>query len=118
MGSVDVQLTVGIGDIHGRFHRVQEWLQALEKARGRRVSAAFAVGDVEAFGKADDHRRKAAKRGMPAEFSEYAEGVRAVQSPLFFIGGNNEDFHTLHGMQQGGTLAARVQYLGRAGAQT
>jgi hypothetical protein len=32
-------LVVGIGDIHGRFHRVQEWLAALEQALGREIGA-------------------------------------------------------------------------------
>src|SRR5438552_6571956 len=93
-------LTVGIGDIHGRFHRVQEWLAALEAALGRPIDLAFAVGDVEAFATADDHRRKAAKRTMPAEFAEYADARRQLHRPLYFIGGNNEDFEALHSMQQ------------------
>lgn len=112
-----VRLVVGIGDIHGRFHRLEGWLEALEAARGRRVEQAFAVGDVEAFRHADDHRRKAAKRGMPAEFAEYADGARRMARPLAFIGGNNEDFETLHTMPDGGQLAPDVVYLGRAGVR-
>jgi lariat debranching enzyme len=110
-------LTVGIGDIHGRFHRVQDWLAALEQGRGRAIDLAFAVGDVEAFRKADDHRRKAAKHQMPAEFAEYADGKRSLLRPLYFIGGNNEDFEALHPMQQGGDLIPQAHYLGRAGAR-
>lgn len=106
-----------VGDIHGRFHRVQEWVAALEQARGRMVDAVFAVGDVEAFQRADDHRRKAAKRTMPAEFAEYASGARKVHRPMYFIGGNNEDFEALHGMQDGGVVAEDVHYLGRVGAK-
>ncbi|HZH03458.1 MAG TPA: hypothetical protein VEY30_06715, partial [Myxococcaceae bacterium] len=64
---------------------------------------------------ADDHRRKAAKRTLPAEFAEYAQGVRHFPRPLYFIGGNNEDFASLDGMPDGGTLAPNVHYLGRAG---
>ena len=67
-------LIVGVGDIHGRFQRVEQWLAQLEEARGRPVDLVFAVGDVEAFTQSEDHRRKAAKRGMPAEFAEYAAG--------------------------------------------
>ncbi|MCI0571851.1 MAG: metallophosphoesterase [Myxococcaceae bacterium] len=112
-----VRLVVGIGDIHGRFHRLQGWLEELEAARGRRVVQVFAVGDVEAFRDTEDHRRKAAKRGMPAEFAEYADGVRRMARPLAFIGGNNEDFESLHTMAEGGELAPDVLYLGRAGVR-
>lgn len=108
-------LVAGVGDIHGRFHRVEAWLDALEEARGRPVDMVLAVGDVEAFRHADDHRRKAAKRAMPAEFAEYADGVRSMRRPLYFIGGNNEDFEALHDAPDGFQLAPNVHYLGRAG---
>ncbi|HSP77465.1 MAG TPA: metallophosphoesterase [Myxococcaceae bacterium] len=108
-------LVAAVGDIHGRFHRVEAWLDALEEARGRAVDVVLAVGDVEAFRLADDHRRKAAKRAMPAEFAEYADGQRMMKRPLYFIGGNNEDFEALHDVQEGGLLAPNVFYLGRAG---
>ena len=108
-------LIAAVGDIHGRFHRVETWLEALEAAHGRPVDLVLAVGDVEAFRRADDHRRKAAKRTMPAEFAEYADGSRRVRRPLYFIGGNNEDFEVLHDAPQGFELAPDVHYLGRAG---
>jgi len=111
-------LIAGVGDIHGRFHRVQEWIARLEEGRKRKVDAMFAVGDVEAFTQAEDHRRKASKRGMPAEFSEYAAGQARLARPLYFIGGNNEDFTPLHGMPEGGELAPNVHYLGRYGCRT
>ncbi|MCY1045374.1 metallophosphoesterase [Corallococcus sp. bb12-1] len=111
----DSLLVAALGDIHGRFHRVEAWLDALEEARGRRVDLVLAVGDVEAFRRADDHKRKAAKRAMPAEFAEYADGLRRVKRPLYFIGGNNEDFEALHDLPDGGELAPDVHYLGRAG---
>ena len=114
----DSLLVVGVGDIHGRFHRVETWLDALEAARGRPVDMVLAVGDVEAFRLADDHRRKAAKRAMPAEFAEYADGVRTMKRPLYFIAGNNEDFEALHDSPDGLQLAPNVQYLGRAGLKT
>lgn len=110
-------LVAALGDIHGRFHRVETWLDALEQSRGRPVAMVLAVGDVEAFRRADDHRRKAAKRTMPAEFAEYADGVRRVKRPLYFIGGNNEDFEALHDFQEGGELAPGVTYLGRSGSR-
>lgn len=112
------QLVAVIGDIHGRFRRVREWIDQLEQARGRAVDLVLAVGDVEAFAQAEDHRRKAAKRAMPAEFSHFASGDVGFQRPLYFIGGNNEDFEALHGLQGGGTIAPNVHYLGRVGAQT
>jgi len=108
-------LVAAVGDIHGRFHRVETWLDALEQARGRSVDLVLAVGDVEAFRRADDRLRKATKRAMPAEFAEYADGVRRLKRPLYFIGGNNEDFEALHDLQDGGELAPGVNYLGRAG---
>ncbi len=111
----DSRLIAGVGDIHGRFHRVEAWLDALEQALDRPVDLALAVGDVEAFLLADDHRRKAAKRGMPAEFAGYADGVRSMKRPLYFIGGNNEDFEALHDSPDGFSLAPNVHYLGRAG---
>ena len=110
-------LVVGIGDIHGRFHRVQDWLAELEKALGREADLVFAVGDVEAFINAEDHRRKAAKRAMPAEFADYAHGRATARHELWFIGGNNEDFETLHPIQQGGDLPGGCRYLGRAGVR-
>ena len=108
-------LVASVGDIHGRFHRVDAWLDTLSQSLGREVDLVLAVGDVEAFRHADDHRRKAAKRGMPAEFAEYADGVRQVKRPLYFIGGNNEDFEALHDSPEGFQLAPNVHYLGRAG---
>lgn len=108
-------LIAAVGDIHGRFHRVETWLEALEAAHGRPVDVVLAVGDVEAFRRPDDHRRKAAKRTMPAEFAEYADGSRRVRRPLYFIGGNNEDFEALHDAPEGFELAPDVHYLGRAG---
>jgi Icc-related predicted phosphoesterase len=111
----DSLLVVGVGDIHGRFHRVEAWMDALEAARGRPVDLVLAVGDVEAFRRADDHRRKTAKRAMPAEFAEYADGLRRMKRPLYFIGGNNEDFEALHDAPRGFQLAPNVHYLGRAG---
>jgi len=93
-------------------------MDALEAARGRPVDLVLAVGDVEAFRQPDDHRRKTAKRGMPAEFAEYADGVRKMKRPLYFIGGNNEDFEALHDSPQGFELAPDVHYLGRAGQRT
>ncbi len=108
-------LVAGVGDIHGRFQRVETWLDVLAEARGRPVDMVLAVGDVEAFRHADDLKRKAAKRGMPAEFAEYADGVRAMKRPLYFIAGNNEDFEALHDAPEGLQLAPNVHYLGRAG---
>lgn len=110
-------LVAGIGDIHGRFHRVQQWLATLEESLGREVDLVFAVGDVEAFLHAEDHRRKAAKRAMPAEFADYAEGRAALRRPLWFIGGNNEDFESLHPIPEGGELPGGCYYLGRAGVR-
>jgi hypothetical protein len=111
-------LVVVIGDIHGRFHRVREWIAALESGRGRSASLVLAVGDVEAFLHADDHRRKAAKRQMPAEFADYVSGRCAFERPLHFIGGNNEDFEGLHPIPRGGTVAPNLHYLGRVGHQS
>ena len=108
----------GVGDIHGRFHRVQGWLRDLEQSRGRALDFVFAVGDVEAFQTKDDHRRKAAKRTMPAEFADYADGSQRLHRPLYFIGGNNEDFQTLHPLPEGGEVAEGLHYLGRVGSRT
>jgi lariat debranching enzyme len=108
-------LVVVIGDIHGRFHRVREWIAALESARGHDAALVLAVGDIEAFLTADDHRRKAAKRAMPAEFADYVSGRCAFERPLHFIGGNNEDFEALHEIPAGGDVARNLHYLGRVG---
>lgn len=117
MSSRNTKLIVAVGDIHGRFHRVREWIAALEQARGREAELVLAVGDVEAFAQAEDHRRKAAKRTMPAEFSAFASGAAKFDRPLYFIGGNNEDFEALHGIQGGGEIAPGVHYLGRVGVK-
>src|SRR5262245_37110372 len=111
----DTVLTVGVGDIHGRFDRVQGWLEDLEAALGRGLDAVFAVGDVEAFASADDHKRKAAKRSLPAEWADYAAGTKKLRRPFSFIGGNNEDFDALHSMPEGSELEGGARYLGRAG---
>ena len=71
-------LVAAVGDVHGRFFRVEEWIDTLEQSRGERVAAVLSVGDVETFSTADDHRRKATKRTMPAEFAAYARGERDV----------------------------------------
>jgi lariat debranching enzyme len=111
-------LIAGVGDIHGRFHRVQRWLRELEEGRGQALDAVFAVGDVEAFQTKDDHRRKAAKRAMPAEFADFAAGQEKLFRPLYFIGGNNEDFSALHPLPDGGEVAPGLHYLGRAGCRS
>jgi hypothetical protein len=105
------------GDIHGRFHG-WGWLDTLEQALGRGIDQVLAVGDVEALRHADDHRRKAAKRTMPAEFADLASGETRMSRPFAFIGGNNEDFETLHGMPAGGEVAPGIRYLGRVGEAT
>lgn len=108
-------LTVGVGDIHGRFLRVHEWLAALEAALGRRADLVLAVGDAEAFVTEGDHRRKAVKRQLPAEYAAFASGERALHPAMYFVAGNNEDFETLHRMPSGGELPGGLHYLGRAG---
>ena len=55
---------------------------------------------------------------MPAEFVDYVHGTRTPKFPLYFIGGNNEDFETLHNVQEGGELAPGMHYLGRVGVRT
>lgn len=111
-------LVAVVGDVHGRFFRVEEWISALEQARGEPVALALVVGDVETFATPDDHRRKSTKRNMPAEFAAYATGERTMRVPFVFVGGNNEDFETLESMPDGGELAPNVHYLGRAGVKT
>lgn len=116
--SSKVTLVAAVGDIHGRFHRVREWFAALEAARGRPIDLCLAVGDVEAFRTPDDQRRKATKRSMPAEFSDYATGRCTMDRTLYFIAGNNEDFEALHGLPEGGEIAPKFYYLGRVGVRT
>lgn len=113
----DTRLLVGVGDIHGRFRRLVDWVQEVSRERGKPIAQALAVGDVEAFRLADDHRRKAAKRTMPAEFALIADGQEQLPFPLSFIGGNNEDFETLAPLAKGGALAPNVTYLGRSGVR-
>ena len=96
---------------------MQDWLRTLEEARGHALDVVFAVGDVEAFRTQDDHSRKAAKRAMPAEFADYAQGRQTLHRPLFFIGGNNEDFQTLYAYPKGGEVAPGLHYLGRVGTR-
>ncbi len=96
---------------------MQGWLRELEEARGRALDVVFAVGDVEAFQTPDDFRRKATKRLMPAEFADYARGTQTLYRPLYFIGGNNEDFTALHAMPEGGDVAPGLHYLGRVGTR-
>lgn len=104
-----------VGDIHGRFRKVERWLSELEASRGRVLRFVLAVGDVEAFSAADDPGRKAAKRAFPVEFGEYADGARSFPRPLHFIGGNNENFQALDRLREGGSLGENLRYLGRAG---
>lgn len=108
-------LLVAIGDIHGRFERVETWLRELEQRHGRPLDAALGVGDLETFAAPEAPLRKRTKRVEPAEFGPYARGEKQLPCPLYFIAGNNEDFAALHGLQQGGELAPGVKYLGRAG---
>ena len=109
-------LLAALGDIHGRFERVEGWLESLARAHGRPVDLALAVGDLETFDAEAQSLRKRTKRAGAAEFGAYARGARRLPCPLAFVGGNNEDFAALHGMPQGGELAPDVRYLGRAGA--
>jgi predicted phosphodiesterase len=110
-------LVAVVGDVHGRFFRVEDWVDQLEQSRGEAVAFVLAVGDVETFSTPDDHRRKATKRNMPAEFSAYASGERTMRRPFVFAGGNNESFEDLEAMPDGGVLAPNVSYLGRAGVK-
>ncbi len=111
-------LVAVVGDVHGRFFRVEEWVEELEKNLGEQVSVVLAVGDVETFATPDDHRRKSTKRNMPAEFAAYARGERAMRREFVFVGGNNEDFEDLERFPHGGELVPGVRYLGRAGVRT
>lgn len=111
-------LVAVVGDVHGRFFRVEEWVRQLEEARGVEVGLVLAVGDVETFATPDDHRRKSTKRSMPAEFAAYASGERVMQRPFVFVGGNNEAFEDIERMPDGGDLAPGVSYLGRAGVKS
>lgn len=110
-------LVAVVGDVHGRFFRVEDWVDQLEQSRGEPVAFVLAVGDVETFSTPDDHRRKATKRAMPAEFAAYAAGERRMRRPFVFVGGNNESFEDLEEMPDGGELAPDVRYLGRAGVK-
>lgn len=110
-------LVAVVGDVHGRFFRVEDWVTELERAKGMEVSLVLSVGDIETFATPDDHRRKSTKRNMPAEFADYASGGRTMRRPFVFVGGNNEDFETLETMPDGGELAPNVHYLGRAGVK-
>ncbi len=118
LGFPRTMLVAAVGDVHGRFFRVEEWVEALERARGQEVDLVLAVGDVETFPTADDHRRKSTKRSMPAEFAAYSSGARQMRRPFVFVGGNNEDFEDLEALPDGGELAPNVDYLGRAGVRT
>jgi lariat debranching enzyme len=109
------QLIAAIGDVHGRFERIEAWLREVGQVHGRPVDLAVAVGDLETFVKPDAVLRKRTKRSEPAEFGAYARGDRRMPCPLVFIGGNNEDFAALHAIPTGGELAPGVRYLGRAG---
>lgn len=111
-------LVAVVGDVHGRFFRVEEWVDALEQNLGESVSMVLAVGDVETFATPDDHRRKSTKRNMPAEFAAYALGERRMRREFIFVGGNNEDFEDLERFPHGGQLVDNVSYLGRAGVKT
>lgn len=110
-------VTVGVGDIHGRFMRVKGWLEALESALGRPLDAVFAVGDVEAFPSDGHARRKRVKQELPAEYRAWVQAPwRSEGRPaLYFIGGNNEDFEALHPLSSGGELEGGLRYLGRVG---
>lgn len=107
-------VTVAVGDIHGRFRRVLEWLERLEERLQRPADAVFAVGDVEAFLSDGSDGRKATKRMMPAELAACLEEGRLPRS-LEFIGGNNEDFQALHRLKEGGEVVPGLRYLGRVG---
>lgn len=111
----DRHLLVAIGDIHGRFRRLQGWSERLSAALPLPIRQGLAVGDVEAFRDPDDQRRKATKRVMPAEFAAFADGAASLDFPLAFVGGNNEDFETLAGIPEGGELAPGISFLGRSG---
>jgi hypothetical protein len=108
-------LLAAVGDIHGRFERVERWLGELAQAHGRAPTLALGLGDLETFARADDPTRKASKRHGAAEFGPYARGERRLPCPLYFLSGNNEDFAALAPLAGGGELAPGVHYLGRAG---
>ena len=109
------RLVAAIGDIHGRFIRVEGWLRELAAVQGRPVELAIAVGDLETFVESEAPLRKRTKRAGAAEFGPFARGERQLPCPLVFVGGNNEDFASLHAMPDGGPLSPQVRYLGRAG---
>jgi hypothetical protein len=55
---------------------------------------------------------------MPAEFAAFARGEARMTRPFCFIGGNNEDFESLHELPRGGEVAPGVRYLGRVGTSS
>jgi predicted phosphodiesterase len=105
-----------IGDIHGRFRRVHEWLDSLERQLGVALDHVFAVGDVEAYADADRHRAQAARKAMEPEFAALAD-ARGTAREIHFIGGNNEDFTSLHEHPRGHHFPGGVHYLGRVGSK-
>ena len=84
-----------VGDVHGRFFRVEEWVEELEKNLGEPVAVVLAVGDIETFATPDDHRLKSTNRNMPDEFAAYARVERTIRSEFVFVGGNTEYFEDL-----------------------
>jgi lariat debranching enzyme len=109
------RLLAAVGDIHGRFERVDGWLRELAQRHGRPVEACFAVGDLETFDLPDAPLRKRTKRLGAAEFGPYGRGEKRLPCPLYFIGGNNEDFVALHPVPGGAAFGPDITYLGRAG---
>ena len=107
-----------VGDIHGRFVRVHEWLDRLEGTLGASIDHVFAVGDVEAYADPTRHRERAARRAMAPEFASFADGTRDAKRTIDFIAGNNEDFATLDAYRDGHVFAGGVRYLGRAGLKS
>ena len=84
---------MGIGDIHGRFHRVQDWLRALEQ----RAAAPWTWSSRWATWRPSHARTTTGARppsGPCPPSSPTTPGGQRLHRPFYFIGGNNEDFES------------------------
>lgn len=107
-----------VGDVHGQMHAMVRLLQKIEQRLGRALDFVLQVGDFEPHRHADDLATMAApqKYRKLGDFSAFHEGSARFPWPVCFIGGNHEPYGFLDRMPQGGPVAERCTYLGRAGA--
>ena len=106
-----------VGDVHGDHWAMIRQLCGWGKARKKSLDFVLQVGDFEPHRDETDLVTMAApaKYRDLGDFPAFARGDAQFPWPVYFIGGNHEPYGFLEILPDGGEVAPRCHYIGRAG---